>query len=130
MATYKGREGSMTFGAGLVVSELRSFELETTANLVDASRMGDAWTREDSTQNSYSGSCSCFWDPADVGQAAATVGSRVAFEMFPRGDTTTMRVYSGTATIEAVSLKQAHDGLVEAEIKFKGYGTLVIGTVA
>lgn len=133
MGTYKGKEGSVTVGAtpGTAVGELRSFEVTTTANLVDASRMGDDWTREESTQNSWSGSMEVFWDPTDTGQDLLVVGDRVTLNLFPQGNGVgATDVYlSGIATISEVGHKQSHDNLVERSVSFKGYGALTEGTI-
>jgi hypothetical protein len=133
MATYKGKEGTITVGVspGTALGELRSFEINTSANLVDASRMGDDWTRDESTQNSWSGSMDVFWDYEDAGQDLLTVGSRVELNLFPQGNGVgaTDVVLSGQVTISEIGHKQAHDGLVERSISFKGYGALTEGVI-
>ena len=135
MATYKGREGSAHVGAaaGTAVSigELRSFELTIGTNTTDASRMGDGWTREESTQNKWTASLELFYDPADAGQiAAVAVGSRITVHLFPQGRTAGSDVvYSGTATVTEVGHKQAHNGLVERTISLAGYGAITEATV-
>ena len=133
MATYKGREGSITIGSspGTALGELRSFELNVSANLTDASRMGDDWTREESTQNKWTASAELFWDSADAGQNLLVVGSRVTVSFFPQGNGAgaTDVVYSGTATVSEVGQKQSHDNLVERSISLTGYGELTEGTI-
>ena len=134
MATYKGREGSVSVGAGAggtPVGELRSFELTISANTTDASRMGDSWTREDSTQNKWTASLELFWDHSDTGQDLLLVGERVQVYLFPQGNSgaTTDIVYSGTATVTEVGHKQAHGGLVERTVSLSGYGALTEGTM-
>ena len=134
MATYKGKEGSVSVGTvpagGVVVGELRSFDLTISANTTDASRMGDAWTREESTQNKWSASLEMFWDSADAGQDALLIGERVTLNLFPRGNTTGSDVvYTGIATVTEIGQKQAHDGLIERTISVSGYGALTEGTM-
>jgi hypothetical protein len=135
MATFKGREGSVSVGTvpagGVAVGELRSFELTISANTTDASRMGDTWTREESTQNKWSASMELFWDSADAGQDLLLIGERVTLNLFPRGNTgaATDVVYTGVATITEIGHKQAHDGLVERTISVSGYGALTEGTM-
>ena len=130
MATYKGREGSISIGTvpagGTVVGELRSFELNISTNLTDASRMGDQWTREESTQNKWTASLEVFWDKADVGQTALPIGTRVTLNLFPQGNgvDATDTMLSGLATVSEIGHKQSHDGLVERTISVTGYGAL------
>lgn len=133
MATYKGKNGSVTVGAspGTAVGEVRSFEVTQTANLVDSSRMGDDWTRDESTQNSWSGSLTLWWDHADAGQDLLLIGQRVTLNLFPQGNTVaaTDIILSGQATISEIGHSQSHDGLVERTISFRGYGALTEGTI-
>lgn len=133
MAVYKGREGSISIGVtpGTSLGELRSFEFTTTANLVDASRMGDQWTRDEATQNTWTGSAELWFDDADAGQNLLVVGSRVTVRFFPKGSTVapTDIIFSGDAVISEVGHKQAHDGLVERTVSLKGYGALIQATI-
>ena len=133
MATHKGREGSVTIGAtpGTAVGEVRSFELNISANLTDASRMGDEWAREESTQKKWSASIEMFWDLADTGQDLLIVGERVTVNLFPKGNGvgSTDTMYSGTATVSEVGHKQAHDGLIERTVSLTGYGALTESTI-
>lgn len=133
MSTYKGKEGSITIGAspGTALGELRSFELTESANLVDVSRMGDDWTRDDSTQKSWSVSFDLWWDPDDAGQALIVAGDRVTLNLFPQGNGagTDDIILSGLATISEVTQKQSHDNIVELSCSAKGYGALTKGTI-
>lgn len=135
MATYKGKEGTVSIGATVgtatSVGELRSFEVETSANLVDVSRMGDAWTRDVSTQKSWRATLEMWWDHADTGQDLLVAGDLITLNLFPQGNGVALTdVYlSGQATIESVSQKQGHDTVIERTVVVKGYGALTEGTV-
>jgi hypothetical protein len=123
MATSKGKEGVVKIGTA-VVGEVKSFELTETANEVDTSVMGDNWTGVDSTQSSWSVSASLFWDIADPGQTLIVVGSKVALKLYPQGATTGLLEQSGTALVTSLGQAQAHDGMVERTVEFKGDGAL------
>ncbi len=135
MATFKGKDGTMSIGATVVsaaaVGELRSFELETKSATTEATRMGHDWETHKATIKSWSGSCEVFWDGADVGQVAIVVGTEVTMNMFPAGNgaPATDIYFYGTAIVESINRKQAHDGLVEASVTFKGTGALTQGVV-
>jgi len=123
MATYKGKDGIVKAG-GSLVGECKSWEITETANEVDSSRMGDDWTRVQSTQLSWKGSMALFWDPADAGQINLAAGSYVTLEFYPRGNTVSYQLWTGQAMITSISRPQAYDGLVEAAVEFTGNGTL------
>ena len=125
MATFKGREGSVRF-AGNLVGEVTSFDCTFSASLVDSTRMGDNWTKDESPHQSWEGSLECFWDPADTGQTAADpalIGARVAAILYPKGSGVTTSTITGTITVQEVGVKVMHDGLIGRSIKFKGYGS-------
>ncbi len=115
MAVYKGREGTAKIG-GSAVGEVQNWKCDITANLVDSTRMGDVFTKDEAVHGSWSGEMEVFWDPADAGQAAAFGGTGI----IPAVNIT------GTVTIESMSFAQAHDGLVGRSFKFKGYGAPVL----
>ena len=135
MATFKGKDGTMSIGATVAtapaVGELRSFELETKSATTESTRMGVDWETHLPTIKSWSGSCEVWWDPVDVGQVACVVGTIVTLNMFPAGNGVgaTDVYYYGTAIVESVNQKQAHDGIVEASVTFKGTGALTKGAV-
>lgn len=135
MATFKGKDGTMSIGAVVAsaanVGELRSFELETKAATTEATRMGQDWEVHLPTIKSWSGSCEVFWDAPDLGQVAMVVGTVVTLNMFPAGNgaPATDVYYSGLAIVESVNQKQAHDGLVEMSVTFKGTGALTKGAI-
>lgn len=135
MATFKGKDGTMSVGATVAtaaaVGELRSFEFEIKSASTESTRMGKDWETNVPTIKSWSGSCEVFWDPLDTGGLALIVGTVVTLNMFPAGNGAgaTDVYYSGTAIIESVSQKQAHDGLVETSVSFKGTDALTKGAV-
>ena len=123
MANFKGKDGVAKIG-GVVVGETKSWDITETANEVDASKMGSDWTNVQGTQNSWKGSLSLFWDPADSGQLGLVIGTMVAVDLYPRGVTTTFQRYTGQALITSIGKPQAFNGLVECSIDFTGNGAL------
>lgn len=123
MANFKGKDGTVRAG-GQVVGEVKSWDITETANEVDASKMGSDWTSVQSTQLSWAGSLSLFWDPADTGQLQMGIGTLVTLDLYPRGNTATLQRYTGQALITSVGRPQAFNGLVELNVEFTGNGTL------
>lgn len=124
MPVTKGKEGTIQVGATAtaLVGELRSWEITETANEVDVSRMGDDWTRVDSTQLSWKGSLECFYDSTDAdGQESLEVGEYATITVFPAGSGGN---WTGQALITEATVKAAHDNIIEKSISFTGNGTL------
>lgn len=129
MATHKGKEGIVKIGTN-TVGEVKSFEIEVTANEVDVSTLGSAWTKTNSTQNSWSGTMEMFYDNADTGQGAITVGSIVTLALYYEGSTTGLKYDTGSALITSMGRTQSFDGMVTQTVAFTGNGALTTSTVA
>lgn len=129
MTTHKGKEGIVKVGT-TVVGEVKSFELEVTANEVDVSTLGSAWTKTNSTQNSWSGTMEMFYDPADVGQMAISVGSMITLNLYYEGVTTGLKYDTGQALVTSISKSQSFDGMVNQTVAFTGNGALTTSTAA
>ena len=129
MARHKGKEASVKADSN-AVGEVRSFELNVSANTADASTMGMDWTDTDCTQKSWSGSVVVFYDPDDTGQAPFIAGATVALELYPRAETTGNGYFCGNALITEIGTPVAHDGLIEQTFQFQGKGALTEPTVA
>ena len=127
MATHKGKEGIVKVGT-TVVGEVKSFELEVTANEVDVSTLGSAWTKTNSTQNSWSGTMEMFYDPNDTGQIAIAVGTMITLNLYYEGNTTGLKYDTGEALVTSISKSQSFDGMVNQTVAFTGNGTLTTST--
>ena len=128
MATRKGKEGVVKIGAS-TVGEVKSFELEVTANEVDVSTLGSGWTKTNSTQNSWSGTLEMFYDPTDLGQPAQiAVGTLVTLALYYEGVTTGLKYDTGSALITSISRSQSFDGMVNQTVAFTGNGILTTST--
>lgn len=123
MATRKGKEGVVRIGT-TAVGEVKSFEVEVTANEVDVSTCGSSWTKTASTQNSWSGTLEMFYDPTDAGQLLVTVGSLITLNLYYEGATAALKYDSGQALVTSVSRSQSFDGMVNQTVAFTGNGAL------
>jgi predicted secreted protein len=122
MATHLGKDGIIKV-AGETIAEVRSWTLNIAADTVDASHLGDDWKIHKTTQKSWHGSLSCFWDGSDLnGQGALEVGETVNLQLYL--EHSTPPAFSGAALVTGVDYTGAHSGLVEANIAFQGSGAL------
>lgn len=124
MAIQLGKEGVIKIH-NQTVAEVRSWTLNTAAELIDASTLGDTWKVHQPTIKSWHGSLSCFWDEADPLQSALFVGEPISLILYPGGDADHHGSFSGTAFITAKDYTGSHSGLVEATITFQGTGALI-----
>ena len=128
MTTYTGKDGTVEVG-GTVVAEMRSFEIDTQADTVDDTVMGDDWKTHKVMHKSWTGSMTVLADAGDGGQNACAVGASIAGEWFPSGETTGHTSLTGTATITGRRVTTAYDGLVELALEFEGNGALTEAAV-
>jgi predicted secreted protein len=128
MATHTGSEGTIKVGAN-TVGELRSFTLETTAETIEDTSMGDTNRSYKVGLKSFTGSASLFWDEVDTGQTAIVVGTEITLNVYPEGASSGDTYYSGTAIVTGRTIASSFDGMVEAEVSFQGTGALTTTTV-
>ncbi len=129
MATYSGKDGVVEVG-GVVVAEMRSFEIDTQADTVDDTVMGDDWKTHKIMHKSFSGSMRVLADKGDGGQNACSIGTAIAGEWFPSGETSGHVSMTGNATITGRRIASSYDGLVELDLEFEGNGALTEAAVS
>ena len=128
MATHTGSEGTIKVGAN-TVGELRSFTLETTAETIEDTSMGDTNRSYKVGLKSFTGSASLFWDEVDSGQTAIVVGTEITLNVYPEGASSGDTYYTGSAIVTGSTIASSFDGMVEAEVSFQGTGALTTTTV-
>tara|TARA_R110000772_G_scaffold94907_1_gene193128 strand:+ start:647 stop:1036 length:390 start_codon:yes stop_codon:yes gene_type:complete len=129
MATHTGSEGTIKIGTD-VVGELRSFSLESTAETIEDTSMGDTNRSYKVGLKTFTGTASVYFDETDAGQTALVAGAEITLNVYPEGATSGDTFYSGSAIVTGKTLNSSFDGMVEAEISFQGSGALTIDTVA
>ncbi len=126
MSTHLGQDGLVKVNHQ-TIAQVRSWTVNTAAELVDASVMGNSWKIQQTTLKSWHGSLSCFFDEENSGQNALSVGSKVLLQLYPSTTANVQRCFSGTAFITGVDTSVSHSGLVESSITFQGTDALVYG---
>ena len=130
MASHIGKDGSVYVG-GNAVAELIDWSIDTTANTVNDTVMGDTWETSKVTTKSWSGSINVQWDPADTtGQEGLKEGDEVTLNMYPLGNTSDLVYWSGTIQVTGVSRTGSNPEIVKASVSFNGTGELTQSTVA
>jgi hypothetical protein len=130
MATHAGSEGKVYVGSSQI-AEIKSWSMEITSDTVDASIIGTSWRKNQATIKGWSGSIEGFWDETDTtGQGALVAGGTVTLNLYPEGNTTGDKYWSGDVIITAISYSASFDGLVEVSFSFTGTGALSEQTVS
>jgi len=128
MATHHGKEGVVTAG-GTAVGELTSFNIETTGDVVENTKLSDAVKSFTTGRTSFSGSLEMNYDETDAPQQTLTAGSEIAFVLLPEGNTGGDESFTGTGIITGMTVSNGMDAVVSRSITFQGTGALTRGTV-
>lgn len=129
MANHTGSEGVVKIGTS-TLSEVRSFSITETGDVIEDSTMGDASRTYKAGMKTFTGSVVCFYDETDTAQIALTVGAGVTLNLYPEGTGSGDKFYSGSVLITSIERSAAFDGMVEATFAFQGTGTLTLSTQA
>lgn len=129
MATHTGSEGTLKVGAN-TIGEIRSFSISESADTLEDTSMGDAARTYKPSLTTFTGSVDVFWDEADSGQMAMTVGASITFSAYPEGATAGDKYYTGTAIVTGLTINSSFDGMVEASMTLQGTGALTLSTAA
>ena len=129
MTTYTGQNGSVKDGSN-AVGEVKSFEVNVTADVVEDTVMGDSWKTNQATHNSWSASVSVLHDRDDTtGQGAFSIGATVSAKLYPSGDASGNVELAGSAIVTSRNIASTHDGLVTMELELTGTGALTEANV-
>ena len=128
MATHTGSEGTIKIGSD-TVGELRSFSLESTAETIEDTSMGDTSRTYKVGLKTFTGTASVFFDETDNGQTALVAGAEITLNVYPEGASSGDTYYTGSAIVTGRTINSSFDGMVEMEISFQGNGALTESTV-
>lgn len=127
MANHLGREGVVKLSS-TTIGELRNYSLSQASDVVEDSVIGDTFRTRRPTLKTWSVSGDVYWDLADAGQIACTIGSSVTVNLYPMG-TTTATYYTGGGIVTKFDVTAAFDGMVDGSISIEGNGALTVATV-
>ena len=129
MANHTGVSGLIKVGTN-TVAEVRSFTLNTTAELLEDTALTDAAKTYQIGKKGATCSIECFWDETDSnGQIAIAEGNQVTMTLYPEGADSGDYYYGGTWLITGNSVSTPTDGIIEATFDGTLTGALTRGTV-
>ena len=129
MATHTGSAGVVKVGTN-TVAEVRSFTLDTTAELLEDTTLTDTSKSFQVGKKGATASVECFWDETDTnGQIALAEGSSVTLNLYPEGADSGDYYYTGTFLVTANSVSVPTDGIIEATFSATLTGALSRSTV-
>ena len=128
MATVTGQTGVVKLQlAGVneaVVGEVTSFTLETSADTIEDSSMGNTSRTYKAGLDSSTVSLECYWDQTDAQQLVLDSRATVDFEISPSGTASGSKKYSGTGIVTSKSINASFDGMVEASFNIQVSGVV------
>ena len=129
MATHTGSAGLVKVGTN-TVAEVRSFTLDTTAELLEDTTLTDTSKSFQVGKKGATASVECFWDETDTnGQIALAEGNSVTLNLYPEGADSGDYYYTGTFLVTANSVSVPTDGIIEATFSATLTGALSRSTV-
>lgn len=112
------------------VGQLQSWNIDPQAQITPGYSMGEAWEDNEATVKRWSGSCECYFDPADAGQINLEPGDVVDLDFYPGGEGSGATYRSGSAVVSGTPISASKDGWVSITFNFNGKGALATSTVA
>ena len=129
MSTHSGKEGLVKVGSA-TIAEVRSWTLNTAADTIEDTTMGDTARTYLTGLTSADASVDVFWDETDsAGQVALAPGASVTLVLYPEGGASGDTYYTGTAIVTSKSITGSFDGMVEASISAQYFGAVSTATV-
>jgi len=134
MATKTGSSGVVKIrdaddsGAVAVVGEVRTFSIETSADTIEDSVMGDSARTYLAGLESSTVSIECYWDDADAQQLELDGRNVIDFEIYPTGTGAGEKYYSGEGIVTSKSITTSFDGMVEASFSIQVSGAVTEAT--
>ena len=132
MATNKGSSGVVKIaasgGSAAVVGEVRSYSIDTTADTVEDTVMGDSARTYLPSLTSATLSVECYWDDGDAQQLVLDEGTDIDWEIHPTGTGAGEKYYSGGGVVTAKTITASFDGMVEASFSVQVSGAVTEST--
>ena len=127
MASATGNSGIVklvTDGGSLAtVAEVRSFNIDETADTIESTSMGESSRTYLAGQKTATVSLECYWDSTDAAQDDLDVSSKIDFQIYPNG-VGTGKKYVGEGFVTDKSISVSFDGMVEASFSIQATGAV------
>lgn len=131
MATLTGNDGAIVVGS-TTLAAVRNFSIETTADTIEFTVMGNDTRQYKKGLSQFSGSADIYFDASEFGGASGTfnlttstaaVGDgAITFKGYVLSDASNDIAFTGTIIVTGYTVNSSMDGMVEASISFQGNG--------
>jgi len=126
---HHGKEGVVKAGS-TVVGGVTGFTIDTTADVVEDTSLGNSAKTYLAGRTAFSGSIDMHYDEGDTAQETLDVGATIAFTLLPEGNTSGDQSFAGSGIVTSMSVGVTLDGVSTRSVAFQGTGALTIGTVS
>ena len=126
---HHGKEGVVKSGS-TVMGGVTGFTIDTTADVVEDTSLGNAAKTYMAGRTAFSGSIDMHYDEGDAAQETLDVGATIAFTLLPEGNTSGDQSFAGSGIITSMSVGVSLDGVSTRTVAFQGSGALTIATVS
>ena len=126
---HHGKEGVIKCGSD-VLGGITGFTIDTTADVVEDSSLGNSAKTYLAGRSAFSGSIDMHYDEGDAPQETLDVGATIAFTLLPEGNTSGDQSFAGNGIVTSMSIGVSLDGVSTRTVAFQGTGALTIGTVS
>lgn len=130
MATETSANGVIKVGSS-AVAEVTGYSINYTADTVEDTVIGDAARTYKATLKSYTASIDAMYDQTDTsGQLALDVGTEITFSLYPSGETSGDKYYTGSGIITGRTISGSVGEMISATFEIQGNGDLTESSVA
>lgn len=129
MATETSANGVIKVGSS-AVAEVTGYSINYTADTVEDTVIGDSARTYKATLKSYTASIDAMYDQTDTsGQLALDVGTDITFSLYPSGETSGDKYYTGSGIITGRTISGSVGEMISATFEIQGNGDLTEASV-
>lgn len=130
MGTETSANGVIKVGSS-AVAEVTGYSINYTADTVEDTVIGDTARTYKATLKSYTASIDAMYDQTDTsGQLALDVGTDITFSLYPSGETSGDKYYTGSGIITGRTISGSVGEMISATFEIQGNGDLTESSVA
>jgi hypothetical protein len=126
MATETSANGVIKVGSS-AVAEVTGYSINYTSDTVEDTVIGDSARTYKATLKSYTASIDVMYDQTDAN--GLTVGAEISYSLYPSGETSGDKYYSGTGIVTGRTITGSVGELITASFEIQGSGDLTEATV-
>jgi hypothetical protein len=129
MATETSANGVIKVGSS-AVAEVTGYSINYTSDTVEDTAIGDTARTYKATLKSYTASIDVMYDQTDTsGQLALDVGTEITYSLYPSGETSGDKYYTGSGIITGRTITGSLGEMITASFEIQGSGDLTEASV-